>query len=246
MCDEKVEPPVQSTTASQSTDDKGWNDPFKAGEGSTEEQIYARVNKLGKRPDCKDDSFEHEIEFLLSQYDENAEQARHSDGERALISTFLVGAEAAVVAWGFDKEHAVHFWSVWLIVTFLAIFGFMMCEIQYSRMRRHTLRLCAFRTRLEKILPQAKIDKIREIAEKAWDFETTNDIGLAPIHGYDRDRLRNLWQALHGSTIVLSIVLAVVSYGWTTCGQDGKNPTQKEAINNTGQPAAPPLRLPAN
>lgn len=133
-------------------------------------------------------------EALLEMYKVQAHRSEHYENQRAALTNVIITLSAALVALAtFDNNLSrSDCWNGFFIIL-LGVFGRMASSLHGSRSRRHGERAAAYRNELDKELPNAGINEVRERVPKK---ET---------------HLNRVWGWLHLAIIVIGVLLSILA-----------------------------------
>ena len=146
---------------------------------------------------------EQEREILWSMYQLNMEHSRHHQDQRVGATNIVLVVAAGIlslIALDQQLEGTDRYLAYALIV--LGVYGILLAAKQHERVAFYRERARGYRTRLDELLPEARLVQIQKAADKKTAFK------------YDwqyKMRLWHLWLMLDAMIIGMGVLLAILA-----------------------------------
>lgn len=141
-------------------------------------------------------------DILMSMIEENWNQIRHSEDQRATITNLIIIIVSVIhgvlTQTGFTKNVL----PLTLFLIILGLYGIVITAKLYERTQMLVNRARKYRHRLNELLPEAHV----ELLKKAADEEHFKRFPIIS----KKIRLSRLWLALHGMIVILGIIYSVI------------------------------------
>jgi hypothetical protein len=148
------------------------------------------------------------VNVLLAMYNEQCNQARHYESQRATVSGFLIAISAALIGlMTYDKSISRSDLPPAIFLLALGIFGALSSSKHYERSLRHGKRAQKYREKLNELIPELGINELRVKAD-----EETN----SRFKRLYKLRLHHIWHFLHFIIILMSLWLIIAASKATT------------------------------
>ena len=123
-----------------------------------------------------------EIEVLLEMYKSQIARSEHYENQRATITNLMISLAVALIALA-TLDGNITKSDIWvgLLLFLLGLFGYSASRLHSHRSRRHGKRAESYRNALDKKLPRAGINAIREKVpeESTYLYRIWNGIPVA-------------------------------------------------------------------
>jgi hypothetical protein len=146
------------------------------------------------------------LNVLLAMYNEQCTQARHYESQRSTVSGFLVAISAAMIGLITYDQHITRSdlpAAIFLFV--LGVFGMVSSVRHYERSLRHGKRAQEYRKKLNALIQDAEILKLREDADRETKSRFSKFYYLPYV------RLHHIWHVLHLAIALLGFMLIAMS-----------------------------------
>jgi hypothetical protein len=143
-------------------------------------------------------------ELLWRMYAENMNHVRHVESQRSTITTVFLTLSGAVltvmaVQW---KDNRTPHWGLSVILILIGIIGAVFATKLYELYKEHTERARTYRKALAARNPEARIEEIKDEADKKWPQEAPYLLRL-PVHV--------LWLGPHLFVLALGALIIITS-----------------------------------
>jgi hypothetical protein len=134
-------------------------------------------------------------EALLEMYKVQVHRSEHYENQRAVVTNVIITLSAALVALAtFDNNLSrADCWNGFFIIL-LGFFGWIASRLHGARSRRHGQRAAEYRKELDKELPDAGINEVRDRVQK----KSTH--------------LNRVWEWLHLAIIIIGALLSILAW----------------------------------
>ena len=144
-------------------------------------------------------------EYLWRMCEQNIEQARHHEGQRATVATALIAVSGALIGLiTFDQRISPSDLSLAVFLIITSLFGLFFQAKQYERFDLHMERARTYRDALDASLPGAPIKKLKLEADRR---NAKKHPFLEPL------RLYRFWALLYVLIALIGVGLSVAAIG---------------------------------
>lgn len=179
--------PASTITTDQMTTDESLQEVAK----------QVRITEKRKASAKESDS----VDILIALCQENWEQARQSENQRAVVTNLIVIIAAAtsgvLTQTGFEK----HTLPLTILLIILGIYGALTSAKLYERHQFHIERARSLRHRLDLLYPEAEVEHI---------YETTRESHEAVYPKLSKLHLHVLWIVLNLLVALLGVTLTII------------------------------------
>ena len=141
------------------------------------------------------------VEVLLELYNEHSEWERHHESQRSSVASILIAVAAGILGIvTFDGHISIVDVPLTAFLTILGCFGALFSAKQYDRFTLHKERAKQIREALDRLVPDAKILKLRDSADHRYKKNN---------HLISRMRLHHFWNTLHILIALVGVILTV-------------------------------------
>jgi hypothetical protein len=135
-----------------------------------------------------------EAEALLEMYKAQVHRSEHYDNQRAMITNVVITLSAALIALAtFDNKLSGTDWLNGFFIALLGGFGWLASRFHGERSWRHGKRAAEYRNELDKVLPDAGINVVR------------NRVTEKDTH------INRVWELLHVAIIAMGALLIILA-----------------------------------
>lgn len=134
-----------------------------------------------------------ELQAILEMYKIQVHRSEHYEGQRAIVSNLIVAIAAGLIALTtYDGALSASDSLVGALITILGLFGIAATKLHNNRSRRHGKRAAEYRDKLDRELPDAGINEVRNLFPRSGTY------------------LNRVWLALHAVIAVMGLLIIVV------------------------------------
>ncbi len=142
-----------------------------------------------------------DTDVLLKMYEQDWEQARQAEGQRATVTNIILVIISAIVGFIAQAGLSLQTLPLTLLLILIGIYGALITQKLYVVFRKHVRRLQAWRKRLDEMHPNAQILKLVGETTAAHTAEYPR-LEKLPLH--------HLWLVLYLAFALIGVVLTLV------------------------------------
>lgn len=155
-----------------------------------------KVQKSAKEPSRQADDYKTEVEILLAYSQEDWEQRRQSENQRATITNFIITIASAILIYIVEKGLSTQQLPLTIFLIPLGIFGAVAVSKLYERGEYHMASTQAWRKRVDELYPKAQLLNLRNQAKEA--------------HAKKFGMVIREWVRLHSIWASINLVIALI------------------------------------